>query len=372
MKISIIIPVYNLEEYIIETLKSIENQTFRNFECIIINDGSTDQTKTMIENYINNKKRYRLITTKNKGVSAARNEGLSHIDGEYVYFVDGDDLIPWNALELLVQAALKHEADIVIGKMMHQRGNTLHEISTYKKYGVNTEGVKNLEANPEILHSIGPTAKLFRTKVIGEYRFPVGRKFAEEHAFVVNAFLNSAKIYGIQQLVYNYVVRDKGNESATQSLSENAAEYVRNLISTHREVYMLMKDKVSNQTMQYYYFRITEYIMWPLIKSVCLNRNKLNKVNSALVPYFSEEFHLQTKCSKTFKNVYINYYIMQTPYDIFCNQTNYIEYFRMHSDELTFFERQVFNKNTKIWFQLYKYNMKAKNVLKRLYGKLFK
>lgn len=374
MKISIIVPVYNLEDYITETLNSIDQQTYSNFECIILNDGSTDKSKEIIEEYVEGKNRFKLITTKNKGVSAARNKGLDYITGEYIYFIDGDDIIPHNALKLLADAAVQHKADIVIGKMMHKRGDTLQEISTYKKYGVNNEGVKTLENNPEILHSIGPTAKLFSKKVIGNYQFPEGRKFAEEHGFVVSAYLKSEKIYGISQLVYNYVVRDKkrGNASATQKFDENVEEYINNLISTHHEVYQLMKDKVSSKVMSYYYFRISEFIMWPLLIVVLRDSQKTTKVNAVLIEYFDEDFHKKMQSNEVFTNVYVRNYIMHWDYETFYNQTQYIDYIKKNRRELPLQERWLLANQSKVKFKVYKWFLKIKNTLLRIYRRLMK
>ena len=372
MKISIIVPVYNLGDYIIDTLNSIDQQTYTDYECIIVNDGSTDKSKVIIEKYIAQKNKFKLITTENKGVSAARNKGLTHITGGYIYFIDGDDLIPVNALELLSVAALKHEADVVIGKMMHQRGGQLQEISTYKKYGVNTEGVKTLENNPEILHSIGPTAKLFSRKVIGNYQFPEGRKFAEEHAFIVNAYLKSDKIYGISQLVYNYVVRDKGNASATQTFDANVEEYLANLMDTHQEVYELMKNRVSLKVMQYYYFRITEFIMWPLLMTALKNPLKLPKVNSILVDYFKTDAHEEMQKNDVFINVYVRNYIMHTDSDTFYKQVEYLDYMKNLREELPLHERWLLKRKSKVKFEMYKLYFKIRMILLRVYRRLLK
>lgn len=372
MKISIIVPVYNLEDYIIETLNSIDCQTYAEFECIIVDDGSTDQSKELIENYIKERPRFKLISTENRGVSAARNKGMEHMTGQYVYFIDGDDLIPEKALQFLVNAAIEQQADLVIGKMMHQRGTTLQEISTYKKYGVNTPGVKTLEDNPEILHSIGPTAKLFSRKVIGHYQFPEGRKFAEEHGFVVNAYLQSDKIYGIHQLVYNYVVRDKGNASATQTFNENVEEYVANLISTQSEVYKLLKNRVSKKVMQYYYFRVTEFIMWPLLITVFNEPSKLARVNAQLIKYFKEASHREMRSTEVFTNIYVKNYILNLDYNTFCKQTGYIDYLKEIREDLPLQERNLLKKNRPVKYKIYKFRYKTKNTLLRIYRRIMK
>lgn len=91
--VSIIIPVYNQEKFLIETLNSVVNQTHSNWECVLINDGSTDNSVTLINEYLTQDKRFHFINSENKGVSNARNLALQQVKGEYVLFLDGDDLI---------------------------------------------------------------------------------------------------------------------------------------------------------------------------------------------------------------------------------------------------------------------------------------
>lgn len=91
--VSIIIPVYNQEKFLIETLNSVVNQTYSNWECVLINDGSTDNSVTLINEYLTQDKRFHFINSENKGVSNARNLALQQIKGDYILFLDGDDLI---------------------------------------------------------------------------------------------------------------------------------------------------------------------------------------------------------------------------------------------------------------------------------------
>ena len=91
-KFSIIVPVYNVENYVDKCIKSILNQTYKNYEVIIINDGSTDNSLNIINKYKNNKK-IKIITQKNKGLSNARNNGMKMATGDYLLFIDSDDYI---------------------------------------------------------------------------------------------------------------------------------------------------------------------------------------------------------------------------------------------------------------------------------------
>ena len=90
---SIIVPCYNVEKYIEKTIKSILTQTFDDFELILVNDGSTDKTKNILDEYFQKDKRINVINKKNSGVSEARNEGIKIAVGKYIYFLDGDDYI---------------------------------------------------------------------------------------------------------------------------------------------------------------------------------------------------------------------------------------------------------------------------------------
>lgn len=113
--ISIIVPIYNVEQYILRCLKSISEQTYRNIEVILVNDGSTDNSGLIAETYARNDKRFIYISKENGGLSSARNEGIKHAKGEYIYFLDSDDWIKKDYLELMIKE-FDEEIDIVIGK----------------------------------------------------------------------------------------------------------------------------------------------------------------------------------------------------------------------------------------------------------------
>lgn len=111
--ISIIIPVYNQEKYLSETLQSVINQTYSNWECILINDGSTDGSVGIINEYLTQDNRFYLINSENKGVSEARNFGLEKAKGSFIQFLDSDDVLAPDKLSLSIEAIQKQQADIV-------------------------------------------------------------------------------------------------------------------------------------------------------------------------------------------------------------------------------------------------------------------
>ncbi len=116
VEISVIIPVYNGAEKMADTLDSIYNQTFKNFELILVNDGSTDNIIEIVNNYKKNNsiKNMELITTLNKGVSNARNIGIEKAKGRYIMFLDSDDLFKENMLQEMYNTLNKNDSDVCI------------------------------------------------------------------------------------------------------------------------------------------------------------------------------------------------------------------------------------------------------------------
>ncbi|CUQ11738.1 Hyaluronan synthase [Turicibacter sanguinis] len=115
MKISVIVPVYNVENYIVECLNSILNQTFEDIEVIIVNDGSTDNSMDKIKKIIKGNNNIQVINKNNGGLSSARNEGLMYAKGEYVIFIDSDDFIETDFLQNLYREAKQYNLDIACG-----------------------------------------------------------------------------------------------------------------------------------------------------------------------------------------------------------------------------------------------------------------
>lgn len=121
-KVSIIIPMYNQERYIKSCLQSVTSQSYENLEIIIVNDGSTDNSLTLVKNCAVKEKRLKIINKMNEGPSLARRDGYLSATGEFICFVDSDDLLPNNAIELMLDCILKENADLVIGKMSKKIG----------------------------------------------------------------------------------------------------------------------------------------------------------------------------------------------------------------------------------------------------------
>lgn len=216
-KVSVIIPVYNAEKYLEECLNSVLNQTYQNIEIIVINDGSKDGTKAILDEYTQAASNIVVIHTENGGVSRARNIGLDNVSGNYIMFLDADDLLVPNAVELLLQDLKNNNADIAVGLMDSNVKNVAAvcegtTIAVWK----GTEGLeKSLEDNPFTYSSC---AKLFKSPALKNVRFIEGRKIHEDSYFVFCSFINQPTV--VVRDVYIYKYRTNENSASHAAFSE--------------------------------------------------------------------------------------------------------------------------------------------------------
>lgn len=176
--ISVIVPVYNVEKYLEECLNSIQNQTYTDIEVILVNDGSIDNSAVICEKYCKHDNRFKLINQKNQGQSVARNNGVEASTGEFIAFVDSDDIILTNYLETLMQY-MTEEVDIVESKFtIHKnefRSETLGEPRILFE-GNSDEAVKIF---PNHILSVNPVTKLYRRSIVESVPYLVGVIFED-------------------------------------------------------------------------------------------------------------------------------------------------------------------------------------------------
>ena len=216
--ISIIVPIYNVEEYLRECLDSIQKQTYPNFECIMINDGSTDNSKQIAEEYLVDS-RFKLINQSNQGLSSARNTGIKHLnaDSSFVSFVDSDDCIHSTFLEKMT-TQIEEGVDIIEGLFEHYHDGNIYYFPQSGPHKVALETtVEKLKclALEKIRNS--SCGKLIRRKMLHDSFFPEGWIF-EDLAVVPEFVTSSNKWVKIQETVYTYRIRE--NSIITSSFSE--------------------------------------------------------------------------------------------------------------------------------------------------------
>ena len=216
--ISIIVPIYNVEEYLRECLDSIQKQTYTNFECIMINDGSTDNSKQIAEEYLVDS-RFTLINQSNKGLSGARNMGISHIREEstFVAFVDSDDYIYPDFLEALIEH-IEDDVDIIEGMIDYfydeiKVDNVCHDFE--KQILISKDDKLGKLALNELRVSVFP--KLFRKSLLTEDFFPEGWIF-EDLAVIPELVSHSGKWIKLPKVIYAYRIRP--NSITTKEFSE--------------------------------------------------------------------------------------------------------------------------------------------------------
>ena len=128
-KVSVIVPVYNVENYIEKMLESVQAQTFKDFEVILVNDGSTDRSQEIIDVFCNSDKRFKSFYQENGGVASARNKGIELASSDYIVFYDPDDYIPKKALKKMYKVASGKKADMVVGIMEEKSLGEYFDIS---------------------------------------------------------------------------------------------------------------------------------------------------------------------------------------------------------------------------------------------------
>ena len=209
MKFSIIVPTYNREEYISKCIESVLNQTYDNFELIIVDDGSTDNTESIVKSY--DDKRIRYYKNKNYGIGYSRNFGTDKAKGDYIIYLDSDDYLDISALDnALVDI---NDSDILIFdyKEVFEKNNTIKEnkFIDFKDY--------NLKEHPELINviNLGPCNKVYKKELFEskENRFPTKIKY-EDFPLVIKLFKDAKKISSSGKSLTNVSVH-KGSETLT-------------------------------------------------------------------------------------------------------------------------------------------------------------
>ena len=209
-KVSIIVPVFNVEKYLKRCLESLISQTFKDIEIILVNDGSTDNSKNICEQFVKKDSRIILINKENAGVSSARNFGIEHSKGKYISFVDADDYVSIDMIDFLVKNLEKNKADI---STCGHYNCYFNDDSIEKCYFKNSNDSGILDSRQSLQESlIGrkislmPCDKLFKRELFDEIRFPVGVIY-EDSAVIPKIMTKISKVYYSFIPKYYYVQR---------------------------------------------------------------------------------------------------------------------------------------------------------------------
>lgn len=224
-KVSVIVPVYNLEDYIERCVESIISQTYTNIEIILINDGSVDSSLEKCMEYAKKDNRIIVLDQKNKGVSAARNLGLDKATGKYVTFVDGDDCIHGKYIEILISGF--NNANVIFS---YCNSAVSYSMELYFRITETIEDITHFAYTQRLLLGKSPEqgacAKLFIREKIGELRFIEGKKYHEDTYFTF-LYLNKncGEVAHFVSDLYIYYMRDLSASHSKFSLNNLSEIY---------------------------------------------------------------------------------------------------------------------------------------------------
>ncbi|WP_323735635.1 glycosyltransferase [Methanosphaera sp. ISO3-F5] len=257
IKVSIIIPVYNVEKYLDECLKSVINQTLKEIEIICIDDGSTDNSLKIIEKYAKEDSRIKIISKKNEGQAIARNLGIDHAIGKYIGFVDSDDFIDKDMFKKLYEKAIQKDLDIVMCAVktyddITKKENTNDWYYSLKCFDNFKKPVFNhwhtLEFTNEI--SVTPINKLYNKNFLlnKNIKFPENIIF-EDEVFFYNIYLNAIRMSVIEEPLYTYRINRYG--STVTSNSDNNYKDIVKVFKHIRDIF-IKKDRLKIYKKQLY------------------------------------------------------------------------------------------------------------------------
>lgn len=235
MKMTFIVPVYNVENYLEECLNSLINQTYSNIEIIAVNDGATDSSPVILNKFADRDNRIKVINKANGGLSSARNIGLEYVTGDYVFFVDSDDFIALNSAQVIADkvSGLRKEdyPDMIFFSWFHYYANETTPISISYNQDNYTDGVETLKNklyNSSLVASV--SSKVFSSSFIrsNNLRFIEGIRY-EDFYFTVKALVLSSKNTSVGDNLYYY--RLDNASSITNTIKEKDCDV---LITLHR------------------------------------------------------------------------------------------------------------------------------------------
>ena len=241
--ISIIVPIYNAEKYLNKCIDSLVNQTKKELEFILVNDGSTDSSEDIIKSYKD--KRIKYFKNKNQGIGKTRNFGIDKATGKYLMFLDSDDYLDINACEKLYNKAIKEKSDLVVFDF-YRVEETLKEVT------INNFKSSSLKENPNLLLDInlGPCNKLIKRELIDKSntRFNEELKY-EDTPFVTEIIKNANKISKLNEYLHYYVIH---SNSETTVRDERVFDIIK-IIDIIREQYKnekYMEDVINKLTVR--------------------------------------------------------------------------------------------------------------------------
>ena len=221
--ISIVVPVYNAEKYLEQCLNSIQNQTYKNFEVILVNDGSMDHSESICMDFVKVDTRFKYFTKENGGASSARNFGLDNVTGDYITFIDADDWVDENHLEVLINNIKENNSDMAVSSIKKFDNVSNFEFRVYskqEKYLLNYNKLNREEflvILPKLIHASNSykiaVSKLFKKELVTDVRFDESIIYGEDLDFFFKLYNKVNSISYVDEVTYIYRLHDERSSS---------------------------------------------------------------------------------------------------------------------------------------------------------------
>lgn len=231
--ISVIVPVYKVEEYLDQCVESIVNQTYRNLEIILVDDGSPDKCPEMCDAWAKKDSRIKVVHKENGGVSSARNEGLSLVSGEYVTFVDSDDVLYKAMISDLLLACQAHGCRLAMCPVFHF--SLADQVPSQLNGSTKVFDGKYICKHFFECNAAMPSAKLFHASLVSDRRFMVGRKVGEDAAFNYPIFFDQEKVAFISSPMYFYREHSESVMGSYKSAQLHELDTLREMLAFYKE-----------------------------------------------------------------------------------------------------------------------------------------
>ena len=297
MKVSIIVPIYNVETYLENALTSIQQQTYRNLKVIMVNDGSTDHSIEIAQRFLQDS-RFMLVSQKNQGLSAARNTGLKYVDSEYVYFFDSDDQIAPNLIETALAVFKKSSIDLVSfeSELVSCQKDPLPLFKL-----TNIDVIEKKELLMRLLSKkvmMTAWSYIARTRILldNNILFPVGKKFEDENtAAKIFSSINRAAILRGKNGPYFYL-QDRQGSIMTEAHNHASLSQLDDRRYIFKDEYLFLKQQNSlpvNYLNDWYFNKLlTTYNMYRNLLIDDNNRSYFRTYKNEILA-FQRENHIK-------------------------------------------------------------------------------
>ena len=301
-KVSVILPIYNQEKYLNKALKSLQAQTLKDIEIICVNDGSTDASLKILNDFREKDSRIKIITQQNQGPGAARNNGLKAAKGEYIAFLDPDDWFEPEALEALYAKSKKQDCDLIVFNYnkIGESGDILGQYNLKKRlqrfYNLKEdENFSWQNIKPRVLGGMHPASwnKFYKHDLIKKHKLHFANSsLAEDNVFVFGATLYAKKIGYADKPYYNYLIHEN---SAIRSRSDKNLCIFKSIDSVKKLINKMglaevLKNEFDGYVLRFLSYHIKQIASVNKFKEIC--RKKLSPLQNKML---NERFEANSK-----------------------------------------------------------------------------